>query len=125
MLDHVTGYLRQAAASARRFVRHWNLQRAWLCPDLALPRRSSLIDEGGETYDSPSVRWGPTMTVSALAQPTGFATGIVSAATLPAAELLGQLGVTADQGLASDEVGRRTPPRCRRGHRWRSCRGAR
>ncbi len=65
------------------------------------------MDEGGETYDSPSVRRGPTMTVSALAQPTGFATGIVSAATLPAAELLGQLGVTADQGLASDEVGRR------------------
>ncbi len=47
------------------------------------------------------------MTVSAPAQPTGFATGIVSAATLPAADLLGELGVTADRGLSTDEVGRR------------------
>jgi Mg2+-importing ATPase len=65
------------------------------------------MDEGGETYDSPPVRWWPTMTVSAPAQPTGSATGIVSAATLPAADLLDELGVTAGQGLSSGEVGRR------------------
>jgi Mg2+-importing ATPase len=47
------------------------------------------------------------MTVSAPAQPTGSATGIVSAATLPAADVLCELGVTAGEGLSSEEVGRR------------------
>jgi magnesium-transporting ATPase (P-type) len=47
------------------------------------------------------------MTVSAPAQPTGSATGIVSAATLPAADVLRELGVTAGEGLSSEEVGRR------------------
>jgi hypothetical protein len=32
------------------------IQRAWLCPDLALPRRLLPMDQGGQTYDSPPVR---------------------------------------------------------------------
>lgn len=47
------------------------------------------------------------MTVIAPAQPVGAATGIVSAATRPAADLLRELSITAEQGLSSDEVARR------------------
>ncbi|HSV67608.1 MAG TPA: magnesium-translocating P-type ATPase [Mycobacteriales bacterium] len=47
------------------------------------------------------------MTVSAPAQPAGSATGVVSAATLPAADMLRELGVTVGEGLSSEEVARR------------------
>jgi len=62
------------------------------------------MDQGGETYGSPPVQ---TMTVSAQAQPASSATGIVSAATRPAPDIVLELGVTADQGLTNDEVARR------------------
>src|SRR5450759_3022758 len=45
-------------------------------------------------------------TVSAPVQPTGSAAGIVSAASLPAADVLRELGVVAAQGLSSAEVAR-------------------
>jgi len=49
-----------------------------------------------------------TMTkVSAPVQPSGSAAGIVSAASLPAADVLRELGVVAAQGLSSAEVARR------------------
>src|SRR5450756_1968654 len=46
-------------------------------------------------------------TVSAPVQPTGSAAGIVSAASLPAADVLRELGVVAAQGLSSAEVAHR------------------
>src|SRR5450759_6013090 len=46
-------------------------------------------------------------TVSAPAQATGSVTGIVSAAALSAADVLHELGVTAAEGLSSEEVTRR------------------
>src|SRR5665647_2418793 len=46
-------------------------------------------------------------TVSAPVQPTGSAAGIVSAASLPAADVLCELGVVAAQGLSSAEVAHR------------------
>lgn len=42
------------------------------------------------------------MTVSAPVQLAISTTGIVSAATLPAADILRELGITADSGLSSD-----------------------
>jgi P-type Mg2+ transporter len=47
------------------------------------------------------------MTVSAAAQPTASVTGIMSAATLPAADVLREHGVTAGEGLSGEEVARR------------------
>ncbi|MDT7711356.1 MAG: P-type Mg2+ transporter, partial [Pseudonocardiales bacterium] len=47
------------------------------------------------------------MTVSAPVQPAISTTGIVSAATRSAADMLGELSVTAEEGLPSDEVARR------------------
>jgi len=47
------------------------------------------------------------MTVSAPAQPTASVTGIMSASTLPAADVLREHGVTAGEGLSDEEVGRR------------------
>ena len=47
------------------------------------------------------------MTITAPPPAAGTATGIVSAATRPAADLLRELGVTADQGLSGAEVTRR------------------
>src|SRR5450756_309564 len=46
-------------------------------------------------------------TVSAPAQATGSVTGIVSAAALSAADVLHELGVTAAEGLSSEEVAHR------------------
>ena len=46
-------------------------------------------------------------TVSAPVQPTGSAAGIVSAASLPAADVLRELGVVAAKGLSSAEVAHR------------------
>src|SRR2546421_11608724 len=47
------------------------------------------------------------MTVSARVQPAGSVTGIVSAATRPAAEVLREFGVTAGKGLSGEELARR------------------
>jgi len=44
------------------------------------------------------------MTVTAQPQAASPATGVVSAAALPATDVLRQLGVTADSGLSSAEV---------------------
>jgi hypothetical protein len=51
-----SGVLSTPIALAVDSCEHGVLQRAWLCPDLAFPRRSLRMDQGGVTYDSPPVR---------------------------------------------------------------------